>query len=83
MAHDLGARLADDVAGWLFVAGRIHEMANAKAEHIAVGQELIEVGVREAGWLFGLVLRIDYRHGLAVYAPDDVGFSTTWPASSR
>jgi hypothetical protein len=33
---------------------------------------LIEIGVREAGWLLGLVLRVDHRRSLAADLPDDV-----------
>lgn len=73
MADDFGARLADDVAGWSLVSGCVNEVPNAETKNCAVGQELIEIGVREAGWLLGLMLRIDHRRGLTACAPDDVG----------
>lgn len=34
VAHDLRARLADDVAGWLLVPGRVHEVADAKPKTV-------------------------------------------------
>jgi hypothetical protein len=41
IADDFRARLAADVAGWLLVPGRLHEVADAKPENRAVGQELV------------------------------------------
>src|SRR6516225_5169819 len=73
VAEDLDAGLADDVAGWCLVALGINEVAFAEAEDGAVGEELIQVGVRVPGGLLGLVLGVDDGDGRAAYLPDDVG----------
>jgi hypothetical protein len=72
VAGDLSTCLADDVAGRLLVARHVHEVAHPEPQSRAIGQELIEIGVREAGWPLGLVLRVDHRYSLAVDPPDDV-----------
>jgi len=59
MAEDLNACLADDVARGYLVALGVHEMTFPQTEHRAVGEELVQVGVRVSGGLLGLVLGVD------------------------
>ena len=59
MAEDLDARAAHDVACGILVAFGVDQVAVAQAEDGAVGEQLVQVGVRVAGWLLGLVLGVD------------------------
>ena len=63
VAEDLDARAAHDMAGRILVAFRVHQVAVAQAEDGAVGEELVQVGVRVSGWLLGLVLGVDDSDG--------------------
>jgi len=47
-------------------------MPDGKAENRAVGEQLVEVGVRVAGGFLGLVLGVDDRGRAAIGLPDDV-----------
>ena len=59
MAEDLDTRAPHDMACWVLVAFGVDEVAVAKAEHGAVGKQLVQIGIRVAGWLLGLVLGVD------------------------
>jgi len=59
VTEDLDAGAADDVVTGFFVAFGVYQVAAAQAEDCAVGQQLVQVGVRVSGWLLGLVLGID------------------------
>jgi len=83
VADDFRARLADDVAGRLLVPGRIDEMTDAKPENRAVGQELVQISVREAGWLLGLYFASTTPATSPPTRQTMSGFSTARPASSR
>ena len=63
MAEDLDAGTAHDVARGVLVAFGVYQVAAAQAEDGAVGQELVQVGVRVSGWLLGLVLGVDDGDG--------------------
>jgi len=73
VTDDLGTCLADAVPRWLLVACRVDEVAGLQAEDSAVGEKLVEVGVRVAGWFLGLVLGVDDGGRRAAEPPDDVG----------
>jgi len=59
MAQDLNAGAADDMARGHLVALGVNQMTVAESEHRAVGEELVEVGIRVSGWLLGLVFGVD------------------------
>lgn len=58
MADDLYASVADDMDGGLAAARGVDEVSARQVERGAVGEQLVEVRVRVAGRLLGLVLDI-------------------------
>src|SRR5437868_4573665 len=74
VAEDLGSGAADDVPGGGLVAFGVDQMADREAQDGAVGEELVEVGVRVTLGLLSLVLGIDDGHRRASSVPDDVRF---------
>ena len=57
------AGMANDMARGHFVALGVNQMTVAESEHGAVGEELVEIGIRVSGWLLGLVLGVDDGDG--------------------
>lgn len=83
VAEDRDAGLADHMAGGFLVALRVDEVAFAQAEYRAVGGELVQVGVRVAGGLLGLVLGVDDGTGEPRIFQTMSGRSVTIAAWSR
>ena len=67
-------RVSDDVALRGSVALGMDEVAVLKAERVEVGKQLAKIGEGKAGWLLGLVLRVNDRGNVRAVAPDEVGF---------
>src|SRR3954464_15338084 len=70
--HDLHAFAADDVPSFRLPGSlRVDQVSDRQLQGGAVGQQLVEVGLREAGWLLCLVLRVDDPAGDARCGPPD------------
>jgi hypothetical protein len=72
VAEDLDAGLADHVTGGFGVAAGVDQVAGRQAEDGAVGEQLVQVGVRVAGGFLCLVLGVDDRGRRSPGLPDDV-----------
>ena len=59
MLVELNPSIANLMVGGRLVALGVDEVAAVEAEGRAVGEHLVEVSMREAGRLLGLVLRVD------------------------
>ncbi|WRL64981.1 hypothetical protein U6N30_04510 [Blastococcus brunescens] len=84
MLHDLHAFSADDVPPFRLPGSlRVDQVSDRQLQGGAVGQQLVEVGLREAGGLLCLVLRVDDPAGMpAADVQTRSGFILTESASS-
>src|SRR5580698_8531459 len=79
MTDDLHANFANYMPYGLADAPRVDKVAAGEPERCAVGEHLVDVGVRVSRWAVGFILGICNRDRGTALIPNDVGTQTDSP----